>query len=177
MRRFAPIALALVAFVTASLLLASPPKASAQQVASQYVCGPVLLDGGSTNAVCGTFPANYQPLTMTCEVNVLAGDHSSAAATVNLLGSGNGTNYGTIADAGYSVVIVANGDAGAVTTTAAVAVSPTDPFLDYQVYFSGIATDGGTSATGNASCQISVIQSQTLHATHPSGFKAARKVQ
>jgi hypothetical protein len=167
LRRFAPLALALL-----SVYLAIPT-ASAQQVASQYVCGPVLLDGGSTNAVCGTFLSNYEPYTITCEVNVPAGDKSSAGATVNILASGNGTNYGTWADAGLSVVIVANGDAGAVTTTAALAVYPTNPWLNQQVYISGIATDGGTSSQGNLACQISVIQSQTLHAKYPGGLKGS----
>src|ERR1700743_283535 len=98
MRRFAPAVF--VAMICAVFAFVPPtPKADAQQVASQFPC-TALLDGGSPNAICGTIPTNYQPFTATCEVSVLAGDKSSAAATVNFLGSGNGTNYGTIADAG-----------------------------------------------------------------------------
>lgn len=133
-----------------------------QQAATQYTC-TALLDGGSTNVVCGSFSANYSPLTVTCQVGVLAGDHSSAGATVNLLGTGNGANYATIADAGLSVIIVANGDAGAVNTSAGLVVSPYDPWQGYQIMLSGVAVDGGTSSTGYANCQASIINVQTLH--------------
>ena len=105
-----------------ALLFAAP--AFAQQFAQQYTC-TALLDGGSTNAICGTFLSNYSPYTLTCEVSVTGGQ--SAAATANVLVSGNGTNYGTWADAGLAVTIIANGDGGTVVTTAALAVSPTDP--------------------------------------------------
>jgi hypothetical protein len=160
-----------------ALLFAAP--AFAQQFAQQYTC-TALLDGGSTNAICGTFLSNYSPYTLTCEVSVTGGQ--SAAATANVLVSGNGTNYGTWADAGLAVTIIANGDGGTVVTTAALAVSPTDPWLNSEVYVSGLVDDGGTNSTGFLTCQISVIQSQTLHSAHPAGFKtkgppSAQKVQ
>ncbi len=175
-RRLAPFAFALLTLVALSFALERPRAARAQQVASQYTC-TALLDGGSTNAVCGTFLANYQPFTTTCEVSVNSGDHSSAVATVNLLGSGDGVHYGTIADAGYAIAIVANGDGGFVSTTAGFAVSPTDPWLDYEILASGILQDAGTASTGRLTCQISVINSQTLHSVRPTGLKTATPVR
>ena len=122
-----------------------------------------LLDGGSTNVSCGTFVANYSPLTVTCSITTPTGDKSSAGATVNLLASPDGTLYGPVADAGLSVVIVANGDGGSVVTTAGLAVSPYNPWYGYQILASGVATDGGTATKGYLSCESSVLNVQTLH--------------
>lgn len=136
--------------------------ALSQSAPTQFSCVS-LLDGGSTNALCGTFNTNYSPFTVTCEASVLAGDHSSVGATVNLLASGNGTNYGPVADAGQSVVIVANGDGGAVVSTTGLAISPYNPWQSYEIMLSGIAQDAGTASTGEVNCQVSVLNVQTIH--------------
>ena len=177
MRPVTAVSCFLIAALCAIFAFVEPtPKAEAQQVASQYTC-VALLDGGTT-AVCGTFPANYQPLTGTCEVVLLNGDKSSAGGTVNLLATGDGVHYGTIADAGYSWVVVANGDGGPVASPAvAFNISPTDPWLGFEVQASGIAQDAGTASTGALNCQLSVINSQTLHSVRPTQLKAAKRVQ
>jgi hypothetical protein len=123
----------------------------------------VLLDGGSTNVPVGTFTTNYSPFTVTCQIITPSGDHSSAGATINLLASPDGTIYGTVADAGLSVTMVANGDGGAVVTTTGLAVSPQNPWLGYQILASGVATDGGTSTKAYLSCESSVLNVQTIH--------------
>lgn len=133
-----------------------------QSQATQFTC-TTLLDGGSTNALCGSFATNFSPFTVTCEVSVNAGDHSSAAATVNLLASGDGTHYGPVADGGQSVVIAANGDGGAVVTTAGLAISPYNPWQSYEITASGITQDAGTASTGQLNCQVSVLNVQTIH--------------
>ncbi len=133
-----------------------------QSSATNATC-VALLDGGSTNVTCGSFTTNYSPFTVTCSIVTPSGDHSSAGATVNLLASPDGTVYGTVADAGLSVVVVANGDGGLVTTTAGLAVSPYNPWLGYQIVASGVATDGGTATKGYLSCESSVLNVQTLH--------------
>lgn len=146
------------------LFLAAP--ARAQQVAQQFTC-QTLLDGG-TFAVCGAIPTNFSPLDVTCAVSVPGS--SSAAATVNLWGSADGTHYGTIADGGFSVVTVVNGDGGVGTSvTSSQAISPFDPWPSVEIVASAIASDGGTGALN---CYAGVIQSQTIHLAPPKKLHA-----
>lgn len=156
--RFASFVAALIA-----ALFLMPTFPAQSQVASQGTC-QALLDGGGSE-VCGTFFTNYQPFTATCEVSVPAA--SSAVTTVNLLASGDGTHYGVIADAGYSWLVVANGGVSGATTTVAFNVSPTNPWLDYEITASGTLIDGGVGGPGALVCQTSVINAQTLHSVRP----------
>jgi hypothetical protein len=142
----------------AAVLAVSAP-ALAQQVAQQLTCQS-LLDGG-TFEVCGNFTTNYQPVAGTCLVSVPGG--SSAATTINVLGSPDGIHFGAIADAGLSITTVVNGDGGPVSVASTFAISPFDPYQSIQITGSATAIDGGAGGPGALNCYVGVVQTQTLH--------------
>lgn len=147
------------------LLLAAlfvAPSAFAQQSAIKTNC-TFGLDGGTTTATftCPQIGLNYSPATFICEV-ATAGSHLVGTTTV--LVSNDGVNFATVADAGLNIAY--NQDVNA-TTSFALSISPTDPYLFAEVQTAITINDGGTAALSTLNCQQAVIQTQTLHAVRP----------
>lgn len=157
MTRLIPLLVAAATLFAEAIL---PAPALAQNVVSNQSCA-VLVDGGAAQvATCGPFNTNLQPYGAVCEVTTVAG---SVIANVQTQYSPNYGPDGGLFGA-YDAGAVALNSISGVATPVATSNAPYNPWNGLQFVATVVAADGGT---GLFTCQVGVIQAQTIHAARP----------